>query len=258
MCNLIIAMMLAVGPFLQSDVQDAAASRPAGPHATAAAEDFSDVAAVAVVEVVSGDSIVVESRRGRVAVRCLGVQVRRSDDTAREPAHEFLTHLLTGEEVYLKYERPAHSEEDPRRAYVFRAPDGLFVNAELIRQGYAAVDATVATRFREEFEVCERRARASAKGIWAILNAARPPATQPASRPTASQAAEAPRAPAAASQPVDAPPKSSGPAAASVYITRSGSKYHRADCSFVRKGATAISLQDAVDKGLTPCSRCKP
>ena len=42
-----------------------------------------------------------------------------------------------------------------------------------------------------------------------------------------------------------------------VYVTRTGSKYHRDGCSYL-KSRISISLQDAVNQGYTPCSRCKP
>lgn len=43
-----------------------------------------------------------------------------------------------------------------------------------------------------------------------------------------------------------------------VYITRTGKKYHRGSCSYLRKSKTPISLEDARAKGYTPCRRCNP
>lgn len=43
-----------------------------------------------------------------------------------------------------------------------------------------------------------------------------------------------------------------------VYATKSGSKYHRADCRFISKAANAITLDEARAKALTPCSVCQP
>lgn len=40
-----------------------------------------------------------------------------------------------------------------------------------------------------------------------------------------------------------------------VYITRTGSKYHRAGCSYL-KSCIAISKKDAIAAGYTPCSKC--
>jgi len=46
--------------------------------------------------------------------------------------------------------------------------------------------------------------------------------------------------------------------AQTVYITKTGKKYHRASCSYLKQSSIAISLQEAVARGYTPCSRCKP
>jgi uncharacterized repeat protein (TIGR02543 family) len=43
-----------------------------------------------------------------------------------------------------------------------------------------------------------------------------------------------------------------------VYITKTGSKYHRDGCSSLRKSKIAISLQDAVARGYEPCKNCNP
>lgn len=43
-----------------------------------------------------------------------------------------------------------------------------------------------------------------------------------------------------------------------VYITRTGSKYHRTSCSYLRQSKIPIALKSAKSLGYTPCSRCKP
>lgn len=46
--------------------------------------------------------------------------------------------------------------------------------------------------------------------------------------------------------------------AETVYITDSGEKFHRADCSYLNDSAKPLSRQEAEEKGYTACSRCKP
>ena len=46
--------------------------------------------------------------------------------------------------------------------------------------------------------------------------------------------------------------------AATVYTTKTGSKYHTGSCSYLKKSKIAISLEDAKKRVLTACSRCKP
>ena len=43
-----------------------------------------------------------------------------------------------------------------------------------------------------------------------------------------------------------------------VYITRTGKKYHAAGCGSLSRSCIPISRQDAVAKGYGPCSRCNP
>ena len=42
-----------------------------------------------------------------------------------------------------------------------------------------------------------------------------------------------------------------------VYITNSGTKYHKDGCSYL-KGKKSITRTKAIEQGYTPCSRCNP
>jgi hypothetical protein len=48
------------------------------------------------------------------------------------------------------------------------------------------------------------------------------------------------------------------PTAETVYITKTGEKYHRGTCGYLSKSKIAIPLDEAKASGYTPCSRCKP
>ena len=43
-----------------------------------------------------------------------------------------------------------------------------------------------------------------------------------------------------------------------VYKTKTGSKYHRNGCQYLRKSKIAVTKENAIRQGLTPCSRCNP
>ena len=53
-------------------------------------------------------------------------------------------------------------------------------------------------------------------------------------------------------------PETDGDGGGTVYITDSGSKYHREGCRHLTKSKIAIALSDAVARGYTPCKVCKP
>lgn len=43
-----------------------------------------------------------------------------------------------------------------------------------------------------------------------------------------------------------------------VYITKSGKKYHDAGCGSLSKSAYSINLSEAMEQGYSPCKRCNP
>jgi len=48
------------------------------------------------------------------------------------------------------------------------------------------------------------------------------------------------------------------PATLTVYVTRTGEKYHRDGCRYLSRSKIAVSLKEAVARGFGPCSVCKP
>jgi hypothetical protein len=48
------------------------------------------------------------------------------------------------------------------------------------------------------------------------------------------------------------------PARITVYITRTGEKYHRDGCRYLSRSKIPVSLKEAVSRGYGPCSVCKP
>ena len=55
-----------------------------------------------------------------------------------------------------------------------------------------------------------------------------------------------------------APPPASTPSGDTVYVTNSGSKYHRSGCRYLSKSSVPISRSEAVQQGYTACKVCKP
>jgi competence protein ComEC len=51
---------------------------------------------------------------------------------------------------------------------------------------------------------------------------------------------------------------SQDPLSVTVYITKTGRKYHRDGCRYLRQSRITITLKDAKANGYTPCSVCKP
>lgn len=83
------------------------------------------------------------------------------------------------------------------------------------------------------------------------------PATDPAPVQPPQEAAVEPAAP---SQPVEEAPVYAPPAtneqSYTVYITNTGSKYHRAGCRHLKDSQIAIDINDAIAQGYTACKSC--
>lgn len=233
--------LLALLPLAKGQ-DDASAPLPRPPT-----PDFNAARVGAVLDVSAGDVLVVDLDGERTTLRLIGTRTPARGAAADE-ARAFTARLLRGESVYVLPEpdRTRHDREQRAWAYVYRAPDGLLVNLELVRQGYAKLSAAGPFEHRELFEAYERRARESRKGVWRLRDAA-----APTTQPTTTSPAVDERA-----QPTDKPEQSTGDAI--VYVTPHGKKYHRKDCQYVRRGGRSMTLAEAKAKGYTPCKRCRP
>ncbi len=133
-----------------------------------------------VERVVDGDTIVVA---GGHRVRLIGVDTPETKDPRRgvqcygKEASAFLAGVLaSGTSVRLVGDVEQHDAYDRTLAYVYRLPDGLFVNAELVRRGYADV-LTIPPNVAHAAELAAlaREARQGDRGLWAACAAAQPP-----------------------------------------------------------------------------------
>ena len=91
---------------------------------------------------IDGDTIEVEQDGKPVKVRLIGVDTPETVHPSKpveafgKEASRFTANLLKGESVYLEFDKDKTDKYGRTLAFVYRAPDGLFVNLEIIRQGY--------------------------------------------------------------------------------------------------------------------------
>ncbi len=205
-------------------------------------KDFTGQTACPVLRVAAGNEVVVRLEGQEATIRLIGTYVPQTVPEADE-ARTSVTRLLAGEAVFVAYE-PNWSPRDREGrvwAYAYRAPDGLFVNLELVRQGYARVSSAEPFEHQKLLRAYERFAQKNGKGLWSA-KAAREPASRPAVAPTSAPAAEE---------------QATGDDVV-VYVTEHGRKYHTQNCQHVRRGAAAVTLKEAKARGCSQCSRCKP
>lgn len=122
-----------------------------------------------VKRVVDGDTFVAADGS---RVRLLGIDTPESVDPRRpveyfgKEAAAFAERLLQGKTVLLQPGRNPRDVHGRTLAWVWRE-DGLFVNGELVRMGYAQVYTHADNPdFASYLVQCQREARAAGRGLW--------------------------------------------------------------------------------------------
>lgn len=145
------------------------------------------------VDVVDGDTIKVKIDGRLYTVRYIGIDCPETRDPSRPvewmgpEATEANRGLVGGKTVYLEKDVSETDRYNRMLRYVFLA-DGTFVNAELVRMGYAVVSTYPPdVRYQELFLRLEREARNAKRGLWGVRPTVLPtarPTTRPTERPT--------------------------------------------------------------------------
>jgi micrococcal nuclease len=155
---------------------------------------FKDVAQysdVLVKEVRSADTLVLEEKVGEKGeiIKLIGLRApeapkKKIKDTKRdqfgfvikEPvspltpiedqAFEFVKELLEGRHVRLEFDAEKKSGDYATLAYVFLLSDNTFVNAEILRRGFAYLRIqSPNTKYAEELREAYRKARSEKRGL---------------------------------------------------------------------------------------------
>lgn len=129
---------------------------------------------VSVSKVVDGDTFWVDdgSEKG-LKIRLIGVDTPETRNTGRkvvgyygQEAKGFVTRMLTGKKVRLEYDVDRFDQYGRTLAYVY-LEDGTFVNAELMKQGYAMVMTFPPNvKYAELFLKLQQEARENSRGLW--------------------------------------------------------------------------------------------
>ena len=195
-------------------------------------EDFTGDVAYKVIRVIDGDTVKIDYRGKATNVRLIGVDTPETvhpnkpvEEYGKE-ASNFTKNLLQGESVYLRYDVERTDAYGRLLAYLYRAPDGLFVNLEIVRQGYGHAYTRFPFKHMELFRHYGNRARTAGKGLYGD------PGPLPPEEPPENESEQ-------------------------FYRTRTGKKYHREGCSSLRS-KIPITLAEAKERNLGPCGRCKP
>ena len=128
---------------------------------------------------VDGDTLVANVDGSEERVRLIGIDTPESVDPRRpvecfgKEASRFLTDLLPeGTRLDVVLDAEARDRYDRLLAYVYRAEDDLFVNLELVAEGYAQIltyPPNVA--HADEFLDAQGAARDASRGLWSACDA---------------------------------------------------------------------------------------
>jgi micrococcal nuclease len=131
---------------------------------------------VAVTKIVDGDTFWIDdgSEKGQ-KIRLIGVDTPETKRTGRKEigyfgkeAKEYVTKILKGKKVALEFDVGKYDQYHRTLAYVY-LEDGTFLNAELVKQGYAMVMTVPPNvKYAEMFLYLQKEAREHNRGLWAV------------------------------------------------------------------------------------------
>ena len=127
-----------------------------------------------VTRVVDGDTFWADDGTiDGLKIRLIGLDAPETRNTGRKTigyfgseSKDYLKQLLTGKRVRLELDVAKYDQYNRTLAYVF-LEDGTFVNAELLKRGYAVV-LTIPpnVKYADEFLRLQRKARRQNVGLW--------------------------------------------------------------------------------------------
>ena len=125
-----------------------------------------------VIRIIDGDTVEIKYKGKLTSVQLFGVNAPEivHPDKPPEPYGEeaaaYLQKILLEDSIYLRFDEHMRDQYERILGYVYRVSDGIFLNLEMIREGYARVDTRYPFKYEELFTDYESRARTDRKGLW--------------------------------------------------------------------------------------------
>lgn len=171
-----------------------------------------------------------------------------------QEARTYLLALLDGEQIaVLPDTRRPTDARGKKRGYLYRMPDKLFVNLEMVRLGFSKHARNPAGFNNPVMLWAQGRARDARKGVWSPV-----PVEVAKSVPVTAEPAKnelVTDEPSLVDAEESVPESSAG--SLMVYVTKSGTKYHTKDCQHARASGVAKRL-DEVESTHKACKVCNP
>lgn len=132
--------------------------------------------------VIDGDTIILD---GHEKVRLIGVDTPELNDSLRNArnakrwgadsavvddfayhAKAYTNRMIGGKTVRLEYDWERKDKYGRTLAYVYRLPDNMFLNAEIVRQGYGFAYLRFPFKYAGQFRKFEKEAMKNKRGMW--------------------------------------------------------------------------------------------
>jgi micrococcal nuclease len=123
---------------------------------------------VRVKKVIDGDTLLLTNGE---RVRLIGVDTPETKHPQKplerfgREAYLFTKRMIEGKEVRLEFDWQKRDKYGRLLAYVY-LKDGIFLNAEIIKQGYGFAYTRFPLKYLAEFRKYEREARENQRGLW--------------------------------------------------------------------------------------------
>jgi micrococcal nuclease len=127
-----------------------------------------------VTKVVDGDTFWIDiGNNNPLKIRLIGVDAPESRNTGNKvkafygkESSQYLTTLIGGKDVHLEYDIDRFDQYGRTLAYVY-LKNGTFVNAELLKNGYAMVMTIPPNvKYADTFTKMAKKARLYKRGLW--------------------------------------------------------------------------------------------
>lgn len=199
-----------------------------------------------VIGVSDGDTITVMLEGRTLRVRLNGIDCPEEGQPYGSKAKMFTSALCFEEEVTVQ---PLGTDKYGRQLANITLSDGRVLNRELVSAGLAWWYEEYSKD--EMLQKLQAQAKEAKRGLWKDPQA-KPPWEWRHPQVTVDTEKEGETVlPKVTKPPVVAP------ASVTVHVTRTGAKYHRAGCRYL-KSDIPMELKEAIKRGYTPCSVCCP
>jgi micrococcal nuclease len=241
-----------------------------------------------VKHVINGNTIELDTGE---KVQYIGVVVpdpAKSDERLGKESLEFNKNLVEGKKVRLEYDDKVKDKEH-FLAYVYQ--ENVFVNAEIIKQGYGSVFIVSPNiKYALEFIKLEGEARQAKRGVWSEQKVNTTQTDNPTNQDISSlekrisileakitelnskldqllelvktlQAQPVKNTSSiqnAQSEKTNIQSKTDEAKSDIVYVSKAGTKYHKLNCRFLVGEPKQITIEEAKRRELEPCKICFP